>query len=190
MFVDYRQKTLQKEQACSKALCEMYGAKAFRVVDMGCLAEIGGSGLFEGSSEVISDTNRALQYVPFRNSIFIALAAAWAEVIHADMIYVGATDGPWFSPDNSPEYFAAYNNLIAIGTMLKGNLKVVAPFNYLSKKEVVETGVRLGVPYELSWSCHNYTDAACGICDNCKDRLKGFAEAKAKDPIPYRETGK
>ncbi len=186
LFANYRQRTLEKERSCSKALCNYYGVKEFREIDLGALASFGGSGLFQGASEeLLTEKNLVSQYVPFRNSVLISMATAWAEVIKADFIYVGATKGPWVSPDNSPEYFAAYNQLISRGTMLKGALTVEAPMNHMSKKEVVELGLRLKVPYELSWSCHNFPKKACGICSNCMDRLAGFAAAGATDPIPY-----
>jgi glycine cleavage system T protein/queuosine biosynthesis protein QueC len=180
---DYGQVTNTKEVACARALAGHFQARQIRVIDLGWLRDMGGSGL-TSPKIYLSPENADLEYVPFRNTILLAAAVAWAEVIGAEAVFIGSTGPPWHTPDNSPEYFQAFQEVVRIGTKKK-DIMIRAPFCQSKKRDVVQTGINLGVPFHLTWSCHNYEDIACGDCSNCRDRLHAFQELGIEDPIPY-----
>lgn len=125
-------------------------------------------------------------YVPFRNSHLLSIATSWAEVIHAERIYIGAVaeDSSGY-PDCRPEFYQAFNKVIELGTRPDTHIKIFTPVIDMRKSEIVLKGVELGAPLHLSWSCYKNEDAACGLCDSCALRLRGFKEAGLKDPIDY-----
>src|SRR5262249_20759054 len=125
-------------------------------------------------------------YVPFRNAHLLSIATSWAEVIGADRIYIGAVaaDSSGY-PDCRPEYYEAFQRAIAIGTKPETKIESVATVIQCRKSEIVRLGAALGAPLELSWSCYKGEDVACGECDSCALRLRGFREAGLRDPIPY-----
>jgi 7-cyano-7-deazaguanine synthase len=160
------------------------------------LATIGGSAL---TSEIEVPKDRAVTemereipvtYVPGRNIIFLAHALAWAEVIGAVDIFLGinAVDYSGY-PDCRPEFLQAFEQMANLGTKAGSTgkpFKLHAPLMELTKKEIVEVGMKLGVDYSLTHSCYDpQGELACGRCDACTLRLKGFAEAGLKDPIRY-----
>jgi 7-cyano-7-deazaguanine synthase len=132
-------------------------------------------------------------YVPARNTIFLSFALAWAEVLGARDIYIGvnAVDYSGY-PDCRPEYIAAYERMANLATRagVEGTapVRIRTPLIDLSKADIIRLGTSLGVDYSLTSSCYDPTvhGVACGHCDSCKLRLKGFAEAGIKDPIRYR----
>lgn len=135
-----------------------------------------------------------ITYVPARNTIFLSFGLAWAEVLEAREIYVGvnAVDYSGY-PDCRPEYIAAYQRMADLATRagVEGRgPKIVTPLISLTKAEIIRLGASLGVDYALTTSCYDPTvhGVACGHCDSCQLRLKGFAEAGMKDPIRYRES--
>ncbi|MFN8008488.1 MAG: 7-cyano-7-deazaguanine synthase, partial [Terriglobia bacterium] len=101
-------------------------------------------------------------------------------------IYIGAVfeDSSGY-PDCRPEYYEAFNQLIRIGTRPETDITIVTPVIHLRKEEIVRTGIRLGAPFQFTWSCYQNEELACGRCDSCALRLRGFREAGMKDPIPY-----
>jgi 7-cyano-7-deazaguanine synthase len=124
-------------------------------------------------------------YVPARNTIFIAYALSWSEVLGAEAIFIGANAVDFSGyPDCTGSYIEAWNELIKVG-MKNNKVKLIAPLIDMSKGEIVKEGVRLGAPLELTWSCYEGRDRACGMCDSCRLRLKGFREAGIKDPADY-----
>ncbi len=132
-------------------------------------------------------------YVPARNIIFISIAAAIAESVGADKIVI-AVNSVDFSgyPDCTPRFIDAYQNMLEVGTRRGVDGKAVlidAPLLEMSKAAIVREAVRLGVPLDLTWSCYAGGDKACGICDSCRLRLKGFSEAGAEDPVEYERRG-
>lgn len=162
------------------------------------LDKIGGSALTTGQavpkhrrSNEISSSIPAT-YVPGRNTIFLAHAAAWAEVLDARDIFIGvnALDYSGY-PDCRPEFIAAFEKTINLGSKAGtegNNFTIRAPLMALSKAEIIRKGLELGVDYALTHSCYD-PDAegrACGSCDSCLLRLKGFMEAGSIDPIPYQ----
>ena len=126
-------------------------------------------------------------YVPFRNANMLAIATSWAEVLGANSIYIGAVaeDSSGY-PDCRPEFYAAFEKTIDAGTKPETRIKIVTPIIELSKAEIVRKGIELGAPLELSWSCYRSENFACGTCDSCALRLRGFALAGEIDPIKYK----
>ena len=128
-----------------------------------------------------------MTYVPFRNAHFLSAAVSWAEVIGANAIFVGAVaeDSSGY-PDCRPEYYRAFEELIRQGTRPETRIEIVTPVIAMRKSEIVRRGTELGAPLDLTWSCYQLEDEACGTCDSCRLRLQAFAEAGISDPIAYR----
>jgi 7-cyano-7-deazaguanine synthase len=126
-------------------------------------------------------------YVPFRNAHFLAAAVSWAEVLGAEKVYIGAVEQDSSGyPDCRPAYYEAFNRVIKAGTK-EGTIEIVTPLIHMRKTEIVRLGLELGAPFDLTWSCYSRQDRACGVCDSCVLRLRAFAAAGARDPIPYVE---
>ena len=125
-------------------------------------------------------------YVPFRNANMLAIAVSWAEVIGASSIYIGAVaeDSSGY-PDCRPEFYEAFQKTIDTGTKPDTHIEIRTPIIHLTKAEIVKKGIELGAPLHLTWSCYRSEDLACGTCDSCALRLRGFAQAGVTDPIAY-----
>ena len=125
-------------------------------------------------------------YVPFRNGVFLSIAAALAEKERCDAIFIGVVqeDSSGY-PDCSASFIAAFERALELGTSRDFHPRIKTPLVHLSKAQIVSLALEIGVPLELTWSCYEREDAACGLCDSCLLRLKGFAGASAKDKIPY-----
>lgn len=174
------------------------GVAAHLVLDLG-LDRIGGSALTSGIDVPKDRSFEAMEegipptYVPGRNTIFLAYAMAWAEVVGADDIFIGvnALDYSGY-PDCRPEYIEAFEKMARLatraGTEGKRSLQIHAPLMHSSKKEIIQMGTALGVDYGATHSCYDPGNdgKACGQCDACLLRLKGFAEAGIRDPLQYR----
>ncbi|HBU69682.1 MAG TPA: 7-cyano-7-deazaguanine synthase QueC [Elusimicrobia bacterium] len=140
----------------------------------------GGSSLLKKKTNLPEKNKLPLTYVPGRNTIFLSFALSLAEARKASAIFIGANalDYPGY-PDCRPKYIEQWNRLIK---SLGLKIKVFAPLVKLSKKQIIRLGVKLGVPYELTWSCYAGGKKPCLKCDSCRFRQKGFAEAGLKDP--------
>jgi len=126
-------------------------------------------------------------YVPFRNAHFLAVAVSWAEVLGAKKVYIGAVEQDSSGyPDCRPAYYKAFNEAVKTGTK-EGQIEIVTPLIAMRKADIVRLGLELGAPFDLTWSCYSREDQACGICDSCVLRLRAFAAAGVRDPIPYAE---
>ena len=184
-----------KELACARKVAQAVGAKDHIIVEVP-LKRFGGSALLTSSSQKIknhplSDIGRTIPstYVPARNTVFLALALAYAETINADAIFIGANAVDYSGyPDCRPEYLDAFQHLASLATRtgVRGKkIRIVAPLLKRSKAEIVRTGAKVHTPFELTWSCYRGGTKACGRCDSCLLRLKGFQEAGVRDPIEY-----
>jgi len=168
-----------------------YGVADHRIVDLTFLKDIGGSALTDEEVEVPTEAEEGIPvtYVPARNMIFLSLASAYAEVIGATAVYTGVSAVDYSGyPDCRPEFIQSMEETINLATkagVTGKNITVETPLISLSKKETIEKGLSLEVPYDLTTSCYNGKEAACGQCDSCVLRLKGFKEAGAADPIAY-----
>lgn len=182
IFFDYGQKTIQKELECAAALAEHFKA-GLKVVEIPFLKTLPGISLTQ--KETL--TTEINEYVPNRNAILESQAVAHAEYLKAGVVCVGSTGGDHICPDNSPAFIEAMQHLVDQGTMLKPSVQVIAPLMTIDKIGAVKLGLKLGVPFEATWSCHNNVDAACGYCSNCQSRLEAFKLNGFKDPIKYAE---
>lgn len=128
-----------------------------------------------------------ITYVPFRNAHLLSIAASWAEVIGAWKIFIGAVEEDSSGyPDCREVFYKAFQEAINHGTKPETHIDIVAPILHLRKCDIVKEGLKLGAPFHLTWSCYRDSDIACGECESCVLRLKGFREAGVKDPLPYK----
>ena len=126
-------------------------------------------------------------YVPFRNGIFLSIAAAIAEKEGAEVIGIGVVEEDSSGyPDCREAYIAAMQQAINLGTKDETRIAIAMPLVHLKKEQIVAEAVTYGVPLELTWSCYQNEEKACGVCDSCRLRLKGFALAGVRDPILYQ----
>ncbi len=190
LHISYGQRTEQRERKAFNDIADFYNIEKRLDVSIEYLAKIGGSSLTDASIEVteakLESKEIPTSYVPFRNANMLAIATSWAEVLNATRIYIGAVaeDSSGY-PDCRPEFYAAFEKTIEVGTKPDTDIKIKTPIIYSSKAEIVKKGVELGAPLHLSWSCYRREDVACGTCDSCALRLRGFASANVKDPISY-----
>ncbi len=192
LHVNYGQRTEKREETAFLDICDFFEVPEKRrwITHIDHLKTVGGSSL---TDERISVSRVDLQsqevpssYVPFRNAHLIAIAVSWAEVTEAVKIYIGAVEEDSSGyPDCRKPFFAAYNQLILLGTKPGTHLRVVTPIIHLSKSDIVKLGMRLNAPLHLTWSCYQNQEQACGECDSCALRLRGFQQAGIEDPIPY-----
>ena len=191
----YGQRTERRERTAFDAIADFFGVRERLVVHLNHLKEIGGSALTDQRMSVpegdphapVTGNSIPVTYVPFRNAHFLSVAVSWAEVIGADSIFIGAVaeDSSGY-PDCRPEYYRVFEQLANVGTRPETRIAMVTPVIGMKKSAIVRKGLELGVPLELTWSCYQYEDAACGVCDSCRLRLQAFAEAGVPDAIPYR----
>jgi 7-cyano-7-deazaguanine synthase len=191
LHVSYGQRTERRERQAFNDIADFYAVEKRLDVSIEYLARIGGSSLTDASIEVaeanLESKDIPTSYVPFRNANMLAIATSWAEVLQANKIYIGAVaeDSSGY-PDCRPEFYAAFEKTIETGTKPKTKIKIVTPIIHLSKAEIVRKGLELNAPLHLSWSCYRSEDAACGTCDSCALRRRGFERAGAADPILYK----
>jgi 7-cyano-7-deazaguanine synthase len=192
LHLNYGQKTSAKELECFGKISDHYRITTDhrKIIQMDFLRQIGGSSLTDDKINVKNydgdESTIPSSYVPFRNSIILSLAVSWAESLGAKHLYIGANfeDSPGY-PDCRPEYYKAFNELVRLGTK-DGDIHVHTPVIHMKKSEIVTQGLKLKAPFELSWSCYARTDKACGLCDSCALRMRGFKEAHTPDPITYQ----
>jgi len=191
LHVSYGQRTEQRERRAFNDIADFYAAEKRLEVSIEYLAKIGGSSLTDASIEVaeanLESKEIPTSYVPFRNANMLSIATSWAEVLRANRIYIGAVaeDSSGY-PDCRPEFYQAFERTIEVGTKPETQIKIVTPIIHLSKAEIVRKGIELNAPLHLSWSCYRNEDAACGTCDSCALRLRGFEQAGVSDPINYK----
>ena len=188
---DYSQRH-QVELNAAKRLCQQFGAKEHKVIKLD-LSQIGGSALTDDSIAVPEDETSGIPvtYVPARNTIFLSVALGWAEVLGADRIFVGvnAVDYSGY-PDCRPEYIAAFEKVANLATKMgveDNNIRIVTPLIDLTKAEIIQKGISLGVDYSQTVSCYQADEQgrACGKCDSCRLRRQGFEDAEISDPTVY-----
>ncbi len=175
----------------AKQIASAMGAASHKVVTLD-IGQFGGSALTDDNIEVPKDVDTEeipVTYVPARNTILLSIALGYAETIDAKAIFIGANAVDYSGyPDCRPEFIQAFAEVARLGTKegVEGRpITIEAPLIDLTKAEIIKKGTALGVPYELTWSCYSGGEKACGHCDSCRLRLKGFAEAGLKDPVPY-----
>lgn len=192
MSFDYGQRH-ESELKAAQAVASHLGASAFKVIRIN-MGDIGGSALTDPAIAVpVAPTEGIpVTYVPARNTVFLSLALGWAEVLDADAIFIGvnAVDYSGY-PDCRPAFIEAFEKLANLATRrgVEGQpVRIEAPLLHLSKSQIIQEGIRLGVDYGLTVSCYqaDATGAACGRCDSCRLRRAGFEQAGVADPTRYR----
>lgn len=192
LHVSYGQRTEERERRAFEDICDRLLIRERLIVRNDALHLIGGSALTDPAIAVPvtqhqpgASSGVPVTYVPFRNAHFLAAAVSWAEVLGAAIIYIGAVEPDSSGyPDCRPEYYRAFNEVIKAGTK-EENIKVVTPLIAMHKAEIVRLGLELNAPFDLTWSCYQREDRACGVCDSCILRLRAFRDAGSEDPIPY-----
>ncbi|MGE5683273.1 MAG: 7-cyano-7-deazaguanine synthase QueC [Bacillota bacterium] len=188
---NYGQRTQRRELQAFHDIADYYNVDHRLVIDYTHLAQIGGSSLTDRSIEVakadLHSKDIPSSYVPFRNANILCACVSWAEVLKAPRVFIGAVyeDSSGY-PDCRPEFFEAFSKMADLGTKPSTNILIETPIINLSKAEIVKKGVQLKAPLELTWSCYQNEDEACGICDSCALRLRGFQNAETDDPIKYK----
>jgi 7-cyano-7-deazaguanine synthase len=186
---NYLQRTEQKELEAFRDVVNALGIKTKYEIDLPFFADIGASALTDTSIEVpvsgLSD-GVPVTYVPFRNGIFLSIAASIAEKEGAEAIYIGVVEEDSSGyPDCRDSYIKQMEHAINLGTKDETNITIRTPLIDLSKKDIVLKAIELDVPLQFTWSCYKDSDKACGVCDSCRLRLRGFERAGVKDPIEY-----
>lgn len=190
LHFDYNQRTEEKEREAFYQISHRLGVKVPVVIDLPFFSKIGGSALTDSRIEVptggIEEGVVPVTYVPFRNGIFLSIAASVAEKEGAKAIFIGVVEEDSSGyPDCTEEYIAAMTQAINQGTRKETRISIETPLVHLSKADIVAESAKMGVPLELTWSCYKNSDKACGVCDSCRLRLGGFEKAGIADPIDY-----
>jgi 7-cyano-7-deazaguanine synthase len=197
LHASYGQRTENRERRAFEAVADFYRVTRRLAVQLDHFRQIGGSALTDQKIAVPENelghvapngSEIPLTYVPFRNAHFLSVAVSWAEVLGAGEIYIGAVaeDSSGY-PDCRPEYYRVFQELIRVGTRPETRIEIVTPVIAMKKNEIIRRGIGLGAPLQLTWSCYQGEEAACGVCDSCLLRLKAFAEAGTADPITYSQ---
>jgi len=190
LHVNYGQRTERRELKAFHDIADFYNVQSRLVVDVMHLKQIGGSSLTDERIEVPgADFQRKgipSSYVPFRNANILSIAVSWSEVIGAQKIFIGAVEEDSSGyPDCRKEFFETFGRVIRLGTKPQTDIRIITPIISLKKSHIAIKGMELGAPLHLTWSCYQSEDVACGRCDSCALRLRGFQEAGIEDPLPY-----
>ena len=198
LHVNYGQRTEKRELKSFNDIADYYGVKERMIIDLRHLSKVGGSSLTDLKIEVSkadlgykrnlpAGRQVPTSYVPFRNANILAACVSWAEVLIAKAIFIGAVfeDSSGY-PDCRPEFFKTFEQLIKTGTKPKTHIEIETPIIHLTKAEIVKKGIKLNAPLHLTWSCYKNEEIACGECDSCALRLRGFQQAGLEDPIHYK----
>ena len=197
LHVTYGQRTAARERRAFEDIAAALGAKKTLVVSIEHLRAIGASSLVDAARPV--ETFDPAQtgagaipstYVPFRNGNLLAMACSWAEALGADSVWIGAVqqDSSGY-PDCRREFLEAFERAVNLGTKPDTRIAIRAPLLDLTKTDIVKAALEAGAPLAKTWSCYVEEEAACGACESCGLRLKGFAGAGVEDPISYRTRG-
>lgn len=188
--INYGQRTEKRELKAFNDIADFFKVKDKLVIDYSHLSKIGGSSLTDINIAVskadLSNKEIPTSYVPFRNANILSACVSWAEVLKAKTVFIGAVyeDSSGY-PDCRPEFFSAFEKMVELGTKPETKIKIETPVIHLSKTEIIKKGIKLNAPLHLTWSCYQNEDKACGVCDSCALRLRGFQKAGIEDPISY-----
>ena len=191
LHISYGQRTETRERQAFNNIADHFGVETRLDISIEHLAKIGGSSLTDKKIEIteanLESKEVPTSYVPFRNANMLSIAVSWAEVIGANAIYIGAVaeDSSGY-PDCRPEFYEAFQSVIDTSTKPDTRIEIRTPIIHLTKAEIVKKGIELDAPLRLTWSCYRSNDIACGTCDSCALRLRGFQQAGVKDPIQYK----
>jgi 7-cyano-7-deazaguanine synthase len=190
LHLNYGQRTEGKELASAKKIASLLEAEAFIELSLDFFTKFGASSLTDKAIAVEKFDPARVHlpntYVPFRNANLLAIATSFAEACGADAIFIGvqALDYSGY-PDCRAEFIDAFQNVIDLGTKDTTKITLFAPFIHMTKADILREGIKLGVPYEHTWSCYKNEGKACGTCGSCHFRKEAFFEVGRKDPIEY-----
>lgn len=190
LHVDYHQRTAARERQAFEAITDFLQAEKRWVTTLDHLQTIGGSSLTDTNIEVAAANLNSKEipssYVPFRNAHLLSIATSWAEVLGATDVFIGAVaeDSSGY-PDCRREFYDAFERAIEVGTKPDTHIRIQTPVIAMKKAEIVRKGIELNAPLHLTWSCYKNSDEACGECDSCALRLRGFQQAGVDDPLRY-----
>jgi 7-cyano-7-deazaguanine synthase len=192
LHANYGQRTQRKELEAFRGLAKHYKVLKTLEVAFSHLKKIGASSLTDKSIKVdladLKSKGIPSSYVPFRNANLLSAAVSWAEAESASKIFIGAVEEDSSGyPDCRKEFFVAFERMVKSGTKPDTKIKIETPIIGMTKKQIVLRSVELKVPLHLTWSCYKSSDKACGVCDSCALRLRGFQLAGLKDRIPYKK---
>ncbi len=191
LHFNYGQRTEEKELESFNKICDYLKLQNRYIIDIPFFKQIGASALVDENIEVPIDGIKPgipITYVPFRNGIFLSIAAAIAEKENAKAIFIGVVEEDSSGyPDCREEFIKNMQKAINSGTKPKTHIEIKTPLIHLKKEDIVKKALEVGVPLEYTWSCYKNEDEACGVCDSCRLRLKGFKKAGIKDSIKYKE---
>ncbi|OPY39011.1 MAG: queuosine biosynthesis protein QueC [Methanoregula sp. PtaU1.Bin051] len=190
LHLNYGQRTEKKERSCAQKIAQDLSAKEFVEVGIRYLAQFGASSLTDRMIPVEDfDPARAHlpnTYVPFRNANLLSIATSYAESRDADAIFIGVQSLDYSGyPDCRPQFIEAFQRVIELGTKDATIIALKTPFIRMNKTDILKLGIKLGVPYEHTWSCYRNEDTACGTCGSCHFRREAFEALGMRDPIPY-----
>jgi 7-cyano-7-deazaguanine synthase len=188
---NYGQRTQTKELLSFENICKELDIKNKYVIDLDFFKQIGANALTDKNIKVPTNGLQEgipITYVPFRNGIFLSIAGAIAEKENCEIIYIGVVEEDSSGyPDCRENFIKTMEKALNLGTRDETNIKIKTPLIHLKKEDIVKKAIEVGVKLELTWSCYQNEEKACGVCDSCRLRLKGFKKANQKDPIPYQE---
>jgi len=191
VHINYGQRTEKRELKAFNDIADYFRVKERLVIDYTHFAKIGGSSLTDNNIKVakanLNNKEVPASYVPFRNANILSACTSWAEVLGAKAVFIGAVyeDSSGY-PDCRPEFFSAFEKMVELGTKPETKIKIETPVIHLTKAEIIKKGIEFNAPIHLTWSCYQNEDEACGVCDSCALRLRGFQMAGVKDPILYK----
>lgn len=189
LHFNYGQRTVTKELSCFRAICDNLGVSKKYEIDLDFFKAIGASALTDHTIEVPTEgiePGVPITYVPFRNGIFLSIATAIAEKEGCSAIAIGVVEEDSSGyPDCREHFIQTFQKAANLGTKETTEITIEMPLVHLQKSQIVEESLALNVPLHLTWSCYKSEDAACGVCDSCRLRLRGFERAGAIDPIVY-----
>ncbi len=190
LHLNYGQRTERKELSSAKKIAGLLDAEAFVEINLDYFTKFGASSLTDQRIAVEEfDPARAHMpntYVPFRNANLLSIATSFAEARDADAIFIGVQSLDYSGyPDCRPEFIAAFQKVIDLGTKDTTKITLFTPFIRMTKTDILREGIRLGVPYEHTWSCYRNEGKACGTCGSCHFRKEAFDAVGISDPIEY-----
>ncbi|TEY03032.1 7-cyano-7-deazaguanine synthase QueC [Campylobacter sp. US33a] len=192
LHFDYNQRTQEKEKECFKQICKALKVEKSYILDVSFIANIGGNALTDKNinipkNELNKSDTPPITYVPFRNGIFLSIAGSLAEKENCESIFIGVVEEDSSGyPDCTQSFIQKAQEFINEGTSKDFKTQIKTPLVHLKKAEIVALALSENVPLELTWSCYESQDLACGECDSCLLRLRGFEEAGFKDKIAYK----
>jgi len=189
LHFNYGQRTVVKELEAFRAISSELSVTEKYEIDLDFFKDIGASALTDHSIDVPTsgiESGVPITYVPFRNGIFLSVATAIAEKERCEVIAIGVVEEDSSGyPDCRDTFIKSFQESANLGTKETPNIRIEMPLVHLQKSQIVQEAFKLSVPLELTWSCYQSDERACGICDSCRLRLRGFELAGQKDPIAY-----